>query len=57
MAKPNKTAAYRDVPPWVQLFLIHVMKRFAGILVAWIDEMQEANREVATVERGNYNNR
>lgn len=57
MAKQNKTAVYRDVPPWVQLFLIHVMKRFAGILVAWIDEMQEANREIATAERGNYNHK
>lgn len=57
MQKRDKQAAYRDVPPWVQLFLIHVLKRFAGILIAWIDEMQEANREVAGVEQGNSNYR
>lgn len=57
MAKNDKRAALCGVPPWVQLFLIHVIKRCAGIVVAWIDEMQEANREVAGVERGSYNNR
>lgn len=54
MGKQDKTAAYQEVPPWVQLFLIHVMKRFAGILLAWIDEMQEANRE-PIAEQSNYN--
>ena len=37
-----------SVPPWLQHFFIHVIKRCAGILTNWIEEMQTANKEPIT---------
>lgn len=42
----------QGVPPWVQHFLIHVVKRSASVLVAWIEDVREANREaVKTIDQ------
>lgn len=57
MRKNDKLAAYREMPLWVQLFLIHVVKRSLGVLNTWIEEVQEANREPMTTEQGNSNYR
>ena len=35
----------KNIPPWVQHFLIHVVKRCAMVLVRWIDDMKEENRK------------
>ncbi len=34
----------QQMPPWVKHFLLHVVKRCATILIAWIDEMKEESR-------------
>jgi hypothetical protein len=36
----NNDSVYQSIPPWVRLFLIHVVKRCCGILVKFIDDMQ-----------------
>jgi hypothetical protein len=36
--------ALKQVPLWVRHFLIHVIKRCCGIVVKWIDDVEEANR-------------
>ena len=37
-----------SVPPWLQHFLIHVVRRCLGIVNKWIDEVQEANEKLVT---------
>ena len=39
----------QGVPPWVQHFLIHVVKRSASVLITWIEDVREANREAVKV--------
>lgn len=43
----------QQIPPWVKHFLIHVVKRCAVILVAWIDEVKESSKEPYQVESTN----
>jgi hypothetical protein len=38
-------AKYGDIPPWLRYFLIHVVKRCCGILIAWICDMEEALKQ------------
>ncbi len=35
----------KNIPPWVQHFLIHVVKRCAMVLVRWIDDMKEEGKK------------
>lgn len=43
-------ADIQQIPPWLKHFLVHVVKRCATILIAWIDEVKESSREL---ESGN----
>lgn len=35
----------KNIPPWAQHFLVHVVKRCAMILVKWIEDMQEDSKK------------
>lgn len=47
----------KQIPPWLKHFLIHVVKRCAVILVAWIDDVKELSRESSQIESVNGNGR
>ncbi len=47
----------QQIPPWVRHFFLHVVKRCAVILVAWIDEMKECSKEQAQIEAIHSNGR
>lgn len=48
----------QQIPPWFKHFLIHVVKRCAVILVAWIDDVKEMSKEgYQQIEQGNPNGR
>lgn len=47
----------QQMPPWVRHFFLHVVKRCATILIAWIDEMKESSRETPQVETIHSNGR
>jgi hypothetical protein len=34
----------KNIPPWVQHFLVHVVKRCAMVLVRWIESVQEESK-------------
>jgi hypothetical protein len=44
----NNDSVYQSIPPWVRLFLVHVVKRCCGIIVKWIDDMQSSCLEERT---------
>ncbi len=50
---------FAGIPPWLRSFFLKVVKRCAGALVAWIDEMNAATKEETVVGngRGGYNGR
>lgn len=35
-------SALKTVPPWLRHFLVHVVKRCCGVVVSWIEDVQQA---------------
>lgn len=52
-----QVAEVKQIPPWFKHFLIHVVKRCAVILVAWIDDVKELSRENGQIEANGSNGR
>jgi hypothetical protein len=52
-----KPAEAQQIPPWLRHFFIHVIKRCAVILVAWIDDVKEMSKEAAQIEGASSNGR
>lgn len=49
----NDKESLKEIPKWVQYFMIHVIKRCCAIIVSEIENMQVANGWTPPPKRGN----